>query len=96
MPCGYDLEASLERAPALFERPGFRDLPAVRDGRVYVVDANSYFARPGPRVVDGVDLLAHLIHPDRFGWTGPADAYRRLDAREDEVAPMPRPVAHAG
>jgi iron complex transport system substrate-binding protein len=78
MPCGYDLEAADARAPALFDRPGVETLPAVRDGRVYVVDANSYFARPGPRVVDGVELLAHLIHPDRFGWSGQPDAFRRL------------------
>jgi iron complex transport system substrate-binding protein len=51
------------------------------------VDANSYFARPGPRVIDGVELLAHLLHPDRFAWPGPVDAFRRigLDA-----------MAHAG
>jgi iron complex transport system substrate-binding protein len=87
MPCGYDLKAAMARTSALFERPGFFDLPAAREGRVFVVDANSYFARPGPRVVDGVELLAHLLHPDRFGWSGPADAFRRigLDA-----------MAHAG
>jgi iron complex transport system substrate-binding protein len=95
MPCGYDLEAALQRAPALVDRPGFRDLPAVRNGRVYVVDANSYFARPGPRVVDGVELLARLIHPDRFGWSGPAEAYRRLDPRDGEAVPTRRAVAHA-
>jgi iron complex transport system substrate-binding protein len=43
------------------------------------VDASSYFARPGPRVVEGTELLAHLIHPEIFPWTGPADAYSRLD-----------------
>jgi iron complex transport system substrate-binding protein len=87
MPCGYDLEAAVARTAVLLERPGFSDLPAARDGRVYAVDANSYFARPGPRVIDGVELLAHLLHPDRFAWPGPVDAFRRigLDA-----------MAHAG
>ena len=44
----------------------FFDLPAVRNNRVYAVDANSYFARPGPRVVEGAELLARLIHPELF------------------------------
>jgi iron complex transport system substrate-binding protein len=78
MPCGYDLEETLERAPALLSLPGFDDLPAARSGRVFAVDANSYFARPGPRVIDGAELMAHLIHPDRFGWDGRKDAYRRI------------------
>jgi iron complex transport system substrate-binding protein len=44
----------------------FFELPAVQNGHVYAVDANSYFARPGPRVVEGAELLARLIHPDAF------------------------------
>jgi iron complex transport system substrate-binding protein len=59
--------------------PGWSDLPAVRTGRVYAVDANSYFARPGPRVVEGAELLAHLIHPEVFDWNGPQDAYYQFD-----------------
>ena len=77
MPCGYGLAKSAELAAMLTGRPGFRDLPAVRAGRVYAVDANSFYARPGPRVVEGAELLAHLIHPDRFDWSG-GDAYRRI------------------
>jgi iron complex transport system substrate-binding protein len=46
---------------------------------VYAVDANSYFARPGPRVVDGTELLAHLFHPNLFSWNGSKKAYQRLD-----------------
>jgi iron complex transport system substrate-binding protein len=62
----------------LERQPGWKELPAVRNDRVYAVDANSYFARPGPRVVDGIELLAHLIHPQLFDWDGPADAYRQI------------------
>jgi iron complex transport system substrate-binding protein len=76
MPCGYRLDQALERAPALADLPGFADLPAARNGRIYVVDANAYFARPGPRVIEGTELLAHLIHPRRFSWHGPAGVYR--------------------
>jgi iron complex transport system substrate-binding protein len=78
MPCGYDLEGTAAQAQKLSGYPGWLDLPAVRDGRVYAVDANSYFARPGPRVVEGTELLAHLIHPDLFEWKGRTDAFRRL------------------
>ena len=78
MPCGFDLQQSVDEAPRLTSYPGWSDLPAVRDGRVYAVDANSYFARPGPRVVEGTELLAHLFHPDQFEWKGPADAFQRL------------------
>jgi iron complex transport system substrate-binding protein len=79
MPCGYHLDQVLEIAPKLCTRPGWVELPAVRQGRVYAVDASSYSARPGPRVVEGTQLLAHIIHPDVFPWIGSADAYRRLD-----------------
>lgn len=75
-PCGFKSDKALAQAAALRERPGWRDLPAVRNGRVFAVDGDSYFARPGPRLVDGVELLAHLILPEVFPWRGPIDAYR--------------------
>jgi iron complex transport system substrate-binding protein len=78
MPCGFRMEQALEQVSILERLPGWNDLPAVRSGRVFAVDANSYFARPGPRVVDGTELLGHLIHPDRFAWNGPADAFRKV------------------
>jgi iron complex transport system substrate-binding protein len=77
-PCGYDLEKTIEVSGNLSRYPGWSNLPAVRNGRVYAVDANSYFARPGPRVVDGTELLAHLIHPEAFAWNGPPTAFRRV------------------
>ena len=78
-PCGFNLEKSVEQARQLVLYPGWSDLPAVREGRVYAVDANSFFARPGPRVVDGTELLAHLIHPELFDWKGSTTAYQRLN-----------------
>jgi iron complex transport system substrate-binding protein len=81
-PCGFDLEEVLRQAYLLTTFPHWHRLPAIERGRVYAVDANSYFARPGPRVVEGVELLAHLIHPDNLTWLGPAQAYRRLDQAE--------------
>jgi iron complex transport system substrate-binding protein len=80
MPCGFGLEKAADQARQLSSYPGWADLPAVREGRVYAVDANSYFARPGPRVVAGTELLAHLLHPGLFEWKGPAGAFRSLES----------------
>ena len=77
-PCGFKIAKTLKQSVLLKQRPGWNDLPAVRQRKVYAVDANAYFARPGPRIVEGVELLAHLIHPEDFAWTGPADAYRQV------------------
>ena len=68
MPCGYNLarvtaECQTDALPA-----SWADLPAICERRVYAVDANSYFSRPGPRLADGVAILATILHPDRdFG-----------------------------
>jgi iron complex transport system substrate-binding protein len=78
MPCGFHLEKTVALAEKLSALPHWQDLPAVRSGRVFAVDASSYFARPGPRVVEGTELLAHLFHPETFAWQGPQCAYRRL------------------
>jgi iron complex transport system substrate-binding protein len=78
MSCGYGLAKAATHARALFSYPGWSDIPAVRAGRVYTVDANAYFARPGPRVVDGTELLAHLLHPTLFDWSASDPAFRRL------------------
>lgn len=77
-PCGFKTEQALSQAELLKSRPGWLDLPAVQNKRVYAVDANSYFARPGPRLIDGVELLAHLIHPEHFPWNGPSEAFAGL------------------
>lgn len=86
MPCGFNLDKVIEQASQLYTLPGWDELPAVRQGRVYAVDANSYFARPGPRVVEGTELLAHLIHPALFHWEGNRDAFQRLETAADASA----------
>lgn len=68
MPCGFDRERAIREAPAVAGRPGFAELPAVQAGRVYAVNGHAYFNRPGPRLVDGLELLAHLLHPEAFPW----------------------------
>ncbi|HWE62008.1 MAG TPA: cobalamin-binding protein [Chloroflexota bacterium] len=65
LPCGYDLASTLRESERTPPPPGWRDLPAVRSGQVYAVDGSAYFSRPGPRVVDGIEILAHILYPDR-------------------------------
>ena len=62
MPCGFDVKRGLEDVPILAEREGWKDLPAVRNDRVYVVDASAYTSRSGPRLVTGLEIMAEMIH----------------------------------
>lgn len=76
MPCGFSIARTLSEAHRLTSRPGWSELPAVRTGEVFAVDGPAYFNRLGPRLVDGLELLAALFHPDRFGHQVPAGALR--------------------
>lgn len=67
-PCGYALDGAIEQA----------SLVGVPAKRTFAVDGNSYFARPGPRLIDGVELIAHLLHPELFDWNGPDSAFRAI------------------
>jgi iron complex transport system substrate-binding protein len=67
IPCGYYKEDILRQLPSANLPEGWKDLPAVRSGDVWATDATSYFSRPGPRVVDGVEILARILHPEIFG-----------------------------
>jgi iron complex transport system substrate-binding protein len=62
--CGYGIERTLEDLPILMGRPGWDELPAVRAGEVYVIDGSHYFNRPGPRLIDSLEMLAATLHPD--------------------------------
>jgi iron complex transport system substrate-binding protein len=64
--CGFSVERARQDLPILEALPGYADLPCARDGRVHVVDGAAYFSRPGPRLVDSLELLARLIHPELF------------------------------
>jgi iron complex transport system substrate-binding protein len=63
MPCGFDIARARSELGVLTARPGWGDLPAVRTGRAFLTDASSYFNRPGPRLVDGLEMLAAAIYP---------------------------------
>ena len=64
--CGYDVELARRDCELLKQFPGFDSLPAARAEEIYLVDANAYFARPGPRIVDSLELLAGILHPEEF------------------------------
>jgi iron complex transport system substrate-binding protein len=66
-PCGAPLTQTRAALPTLQGLPGWADLPAVGQGSVYAVDGQTYFHRPGPRIVDSLETLAGLLHPDLFG-----------------------------
>jgi iron complex transport system substrate-binding protein len=78
MPCGYSsrraaAESSFNHLPSSWD-----GLPAKCDGRVFAVDANSYFSRPGPRLSDGVELLAHLFHPQIVPLNIPSESFQKI------------------
>jgi iron complex transport system substrate-binding protein len=67
-PCGFDLARTHEEMPALARRPDWPALRAVRAGRVYLADGNQYFNRPGPRLVESLEILAEVLHPEMFSF----------------------------
>jgi iron complex transport system substrate-binding protein len=68
-PCGFNLDGAIEMASGM---------PAVDGATIYAVDANAYFARPGPRIAEGVELLAHLFHPEQVPWPHDHRPWRRI------------------
>ncbi|MER7676977.1 cobalamin-binding protein [Streptomyces sp. NPDC096934] len=84
LPCGFPPDRTLSEAHLLTRLPGWSDLPAVRSGQVWVLDGPSYFNRPGPRVVRGAEILAHVLHRVRTG----------APVTEAEARPFPAALRH--
>src|SRR5580698_7614730 len=78
MLCGYNVKRNAQEFNATKIPPGWQNLPAIRNRCIFAVDANSYFSRPGPRLADGVELLAHLFNPQTSQPHPPAAAYVKL------------------
>ena len=76
--CSSDLNRHLSEIPWLANQEGWQDLPAVRSGEVYLID-HVYFSCPGPRVVQGLEILAQLTHPELFSGLVPPDTVLKLD-----------------
>lgn len=66
MPCGFGVDRTLDEVHLLTRLPGWTGLPAVQRGSVVAVNSHAYYSRPGPRLVDGLEILAHLVHPELF------------------------------
>ncbi|MBI3838807.1 MAG: ABC transporter substrate-binding protein, partial [Planctomycetia bacterium] len=89
MPCGFNLERAIVEAQVLPGIAGWRQLSAIRNCRVFATDGNAYFNRSGPRLVDSLEILAHLFHPELFAppFSEPQQAWRRLETRGDALLP---------
>jgi iron complex transport system substrate-binding protein len=88
MPCGFSIDRTRQEMSRLTKRAGWKKLPAVTNGAVFLVDAPAYFNRPGPRLIDGVEILASCLHPSLPQAAGP-DAVQRLGKA------APSPIAHS-
>ncbi len=80
-PCGFDLDGVLKEIHVLASYSGWEKIPAFQSSNIYAVNASAFFSRPGPRVVDGLELLAHIIHPRLF-----PKFYRPQDMRRVDLA----------
>ena len=75
--CGYNVDLAQRDYELLREFPGFDSIPAAQAGEIYLVNASAYFARPGPRIIDSLEVLAGILHPKEF----PEFASRHTQAR---------------
>jgi iron complex transport system substrate-binding protein len=77
MPCGFGLDRTQEDLDQLAQHPQWSSLPAVKTAQVYITDGNHYFNRPGPRLVDSLEILAEIFHPDRFQYGYQGQGWRK-------------------
>ena len=75
MPFGFSIERTMREIYILLQQPGFNDLKAVKNNRIYIADGNQYFNRPGPRIVDSVEILAEIINPKQFAFGYEGDGW---------------------
>ena len=78
MPCGFDLKRALEDVPLLSKLEGWDSLHAVRNDQVFILDADAYTSRLGPRLVTGLEIMAEIIHPEVFSGMIPDGGAIRL------------------
>lgn len=80
MPCGFSLGRTMHEASELIQTDEWKQLRAVREGQVYAVDGNQYFNRPGPRLVDSIEILCEILHPERFRFGHEGRAWKHVEA----------------
>lgn len=78
MPCGFSIERTIKEVDILLQLPGFNELKSVKNNRVYIADGNQYFNRPGPRIVDSIEILAEIINPKQFIFGYEGDGWIRF------------------
>ncbi|WNO54884.1 cobalamin-binding protein [Stakelama saccharophila] len=86
MPCGFRIPQTLAELDALTGRPEWRDMRAVRSGRVFATDGQYFFNRPGPRLVESAEILAQLMHSDLHAFGHGGEAWRRVAVQDREPA----------
>ena len=79
LPCGFDIPRSQSDMGILTLKPEWRRLRAVRDRRVYLADGNQYFNRPGPRLVESLEILAEILHPGSFSFGHEGRGWERFE-----------------
>ena len=77
-PCGFDIQRSRADLPVLIQKPEWKNLSAVQKNRVFVADGNQFFNRPGPRVVESLEILAEIFHPDIFHFGHEGNGWEKL------------------
>jgi len=78
LPCGWDIAKSRQEIGVLSSKPEWPQLKAVRTGRVYLTDGNQFFNRPGPRLVESLEILAELLHPEAFAFGHEGTGWERF------------------
>lgn len=78
MPCGFDLARTRVESEVLKKYPQWQNLEAVKQNKVFITDGNAYFNRPGPRLVDSLEILAEIIHPEGFNFGYKDKAWQRF------------------
>jgi iron complex transport system substrate-binding protein len=82
MPCGFDLDRTRQEVEPLTQHPHWKNLQAVQSNRVYITDGNAYFNRPGPRLVESLEILAEILHPQVCSYSHRDRGWVKLDATE--------------
>jgi iron complex transport system substrate-binding protein len=77
-PCGFDIKRTVDEIGLITNKKGFKNLKAVKNKQVFLVDGNAYLTRPGPRIVDGVEILAEIFHPHLFFRKYPASSWQTM------------------
>ena len=85
-PCGFDIPRTMQEMNLLSDKPEWEKLNAVQTGRVFVADGNQYFNRPGPRLVESLEILAEMIHPDVFDFQHEGKGWIRYSTSQSAKA----------